>query len=423
MLNKFFDINSSYLKSILLIFIIIILFSPEQSLAPAISLNKLSYWSIYNFRIGMFTIVDCIFIFFLFVLFLKFVFSSLNLGKFNQLFFFYFVFLIIGIIYNIFVNPSLKAFLFDLKTIGYFLLTYLILINFHSDLRFNSNYMFVIILIIFLGSFFDNFVINKYYNAQYTSQFFSKIYFKNEIYPPLLIGLCFFNKFNIKIKFLLFCILGLYLFIFYDIYSLGSIYSTLINIYIALLMIFFYQYVRSNNYLVFFFIFLNVFLLMHIVPIFMIFIKNFFSDIKVDGWLIRELVFFNFIKNSLSDFTIILGKGIGATWKEYFTTQYTNIYSSGPFSGDYKYIWHSSIARQFFMWGIFGYAFLIYFIYSVFYKLTKERDIKKNLLSYYLITIVYIVLISPGILKISIIAGIILFFIERELYYKTNYEN
>ena len=162
---------------------------------------------------------------------------------------------------------------------------------------------------------------------------------------------------------------------------------------------------------------------MHIVPTSIIFIKNFFSEVKVDGWLIRELEFFNFIKNSLSDFTIILGKGIGATWKEYFISQYTNIYSSGPFSGDYKYIWHSNIARQFFMWGIFGYAFIVFFTYSLFYKLTKQRDIKNALLSYYLITILYVVLISPGILKISIIAGIILFFIERELYYKTNYEN
>ena len=162
---------------------------------------------------------------------------------------------------------------------------------------------------------------------------------------------------------------------------------------------------------------------MHIVPTTIIFIKNFFSEIKVDGWIIRELEFFNFIKNSLSDFTIIFGKGIGATWKQFYVSEYSNIYSSGPFSGDYKYIWHSSIARQFFLWGIFGYAFIIYFIYSVFFQLAKKKDIKNNLLFYYLITIVYIVIISPGILKISIVAGIILFFIERELYYKNNYEN
>ena len=289
MLNKLLNINSSYLKSILLIFLIVVIFFPEQSLAPAISLEKLSYWSIYNFKFGFFTIVDYIFIFFSFLLLLKFIFSSLNLGKFNQLFLFYLTFLIVGLIYNIFINLSTKAFLFDLKTISYFLLTYLILINFHSNLKFNINYILAIILIIFLGSFFDNFVINKFYNPQYTSQFFSKIYLKNEIYPPLLVGLCFFNKFNIKIKLLLFCILGLYLFLFYDIYSLGSIYSTLINIYLAILIIFFYQYARSNNYLVFFFIFLNVFLLMHIVPVLMIFIKNFFSEVKVVGWLIREL--------------------------------------------------------------------------------------------------------------------------------------
>ncbi len=423
MLNKFIHINSNYLKSILLIFIILILFFPEQSLAPAISLNKMSYWSFYNFKFGMFTLVDCIFIFFFLLLFLKFIFSSLNLGKFNQLFLFYFIFFIIGIIYNIFINLSLKAFLFDLKTIGYFLLTYLILINFHSNLRFNINYMVVILLLIFLGSLFDNYIINKYYHPQYTSKFFSKIYFKNEIYPPLLIGLCFFNNFNIKIKFLLFCILGFYLFIFYDIYSLGSIYITLINIYLSLLFIFFYKYKQKKNYLIFFFIYLNVFILMHIVPTSLIFIKNFFSEVKVDGWMIRELEFFNFIKNSLSDFTIILGKGIGATWKEYFTSQYTNVYSAGPFFGDYKYIWHSSIARQFFMWGIFGYAFIVYFIYTLFFKLTKESNTEKNLLSFYLITFVYTVLISPGILKLSIISGIILFFIERELYYKTINEN
>ena len=108
----------------------------------------------------------------------------------------------------------------------------------------------------------------------------------------------------------------------------------------------------------------------------MIFIKNYFSGVKVDGWLIRELEFFNFIKNSLSDFTIIFGKGIGATWNEYFISQYTNIYSTGPFYKEYKYIWHSSIARQFFMWGIFGYAFLVYFIYNVFYELSKKKILK-----------------------------------------------
>ena len=75
------------------------------------------------------------------------------------------------------------------------------------------------------------------------------------------------------------------------------------------------------------------------------------------------------------------------------------------------------------MWGIFGYTFIVYFIYSLFFKLSKKKDTKNYLLSFYLITIVYIVLISPGILKISIIAGIILFFIERELYYKTINEN
>tara|TARA_B100000989_G_scaffold295258_1_gene275929 strand:- start:460 stop:1731 length:1272 start_codon:yes stop_codon:yes gene_type:complete len=423
MLNKLLNINSSYLKSFLLILLIVIIFSPEQSLAPAISLEKLSYWSPYNFKLGIFTIIDYVFVFFSFLLLYKFAFSSLNLGKFNQLFLFYLIFLIIGIIYNIFINFSTKAFFFDLKTISYFLLTYLILINFLPNLRFNINYFLAILLIIFLGSFFDNFIINKFYKPQYTSQFFSKIYFKNEIYPALLVGLCFFNKFNIKIKLILFFILGFYVFLYYDTYSLGALYVSLVSIYIGILIFFFYQYKGTKNYLVFFFIFLNIFLLIHILPVLMIFIKNYFSGVKVDGWLIRELEFFNFIKNSLSDFTIIFGKGIGATWNEYFTSLYTNIYSTGPFYKEYKYIWHSSIARQFFMWGIFGYAFLVYFIYSVFYKLSKKKNTKNNLLSFYLVTIVYIVLISPGILKISIIAGIILFFIERELYYKTNNES
>jgi hypothetical protein len=303
--------------------------------------------------------------------------------------------------------------LFDIKILIYSLITYLILINFFPKNRFNINYLLAILILVFIGSLFDNLIISNFFTPQYQSRFFNLVIFKNEIVPPLLVSLLFFGNFNTLIKLIIFFLLILQLFINYDLSSLGTIFYYLSSIYIAILFLILNKFFQKSKFF-FILIFFNIFFVMHLVPTFLIFSDNFFSNIKVDGWSLRRVEFFNFIFNSLSDLTIIIGKGIGNTWKEYVQSVYSNEYSSGPFNKDnYKYIWHSNIANQFLKWGIFGYPFLVYCIYSIFFKLITGYRPYKNLLGYLLITLVYLSFISPGVLKMSIISGIILYFIDQ----------
>jgi hypothetical protein len=417
MLNKKINAGKNYFNIvrlfIILLFVLIIA-SPETSLAPAISITKNQFWSFYNYKLGLFTIIDYFIFIFIFLLCFKFLNRSINLGRFVIFINFYFFYFLVGIIYNIFVNLSFKAIFFDMKILSYCLITYLILINFFPKNKFNLNYILAILILVFIGSLYDNLLITNNFVPQYHSRFFNTVIFKNEIIPPILVSLLFFSNYSSPIKFIIFFFIILQIIISYDISSLGTIFYYLTSIYIAIFILILNKFFQKSKFFLIL-IFFNIFFVMHLLPLFILFGDNFFSNIKVDGWSLRRTEFINFVFNSLSDFTIILGKGVGNTWQEHFKSVYSNEYSSGPFEGNYKYIWHSSVASQFLKWGIFGYAFLVYCIYLIFFKLTKGYKQYKNLLSYLLITVVYLNLVSPGVLKMSIISGIILYFIDQQL--------
>jgi hypothetical protein len=417
MSNKITTTGKNYLnivRSFIFLLFILIIVSPETSLVPAISITKNQFWSFYNYKLGFFTIIDYFIFIFIFLLCFKFMKGSINLGRFVIIINFFLLYLFIGIFYNIFVNLSLKAFLFDIKILSYSLIAYLILINFFPKNKFNINYILAILILVFIGSLYDNLIVNFFFTPQYQSRLFHTVIFKNEIIPPILVSLFFFGNYSFLKKLFIFFLIILQIAINYDISSLGMIFYYLTSIYIAILILILNKFFQRSKFFLIL-IFFNVFFVIHLLPLFLIFADNFFSNIKVDGWSLRRTEFINFVFNSLSDFTIILGKGIGSTWHENFKSTYSNVYSSGPFQGDYKYIWHSSIANQFIKWGIFGYSFLVYCIYLIFFKLIKGHNQYKNLLSYLLITVVYLNLVSPGILKMSIISGIILYFIDQQL--------
>lgn len=417
MLNKKITAGKNYfniVRSFIILLFVLIIASPETSLTPAISITKNQFWSFYNYKLGLFTIIDYFIFIFIFLLCFKFLNRSINLGRFVIFINFYFFYLLIGIIYNIFVNLSFKAFFFDMKILSYCLVTYLILINFFPKNKFNLNYIVAILILVFLGSLYDNLIISSTFTPQYHSRFINTVIFRNEILPPILVSLFFFSNYSSPIKFILFFFIILQIIISYDISSLGIIFYYLTSIYIAILILILNKFFQKSKFLLIL-IFFNIFFITHLLPTYLIFSDNFFSNIKIDGWSLRRTEFINFVFNSLSDFTIILGKGVGITWQEYFKSVYSNEYSSGPFEGDYKYIWHSNIANQFMKWGIFGYSFLVYCTYSIFFKLITGYKEYKNLLGYLLITLVYLNLVSPGELKISIISGIILYFIDQQL--------
>lgn len=417
MLNKKMTEGKNYfniVRSFIILLFVLIIVSPETSLAPAISINKNQFWSFYNYKLGLFTIIDYFIFIFIFLLCFKFFNRSINLGRFVIFINFYFFYILVGITYNIFVNLSFKAFFFDMKILSYCLITYLILINFFPKNKFNLNYILVILILVLIGSLYDNLVVSANFVPQYQSRFLNTVIFKNEIIPPILVSLFFFGNYSFLKKLFIFFLIILQIAINYDISSLGTIFYYLTSIYIAILILILNKFFQRSKFFLIL-IFFNIFFVIHLLPLFILFVDNFFSNIKIDGWSLRRTEFINFVFNSLSDFTIILGKGIGSTWHENFKSTYANVYSFGPFQGDYKYIWHSSIANQFIKWGIFGYSFLVYCIYLIFFKLIKGHNQYKNLLSYLLITVVYLNLVSPGILKMSIISGIILYFIDQQL--------
>jgi len=417
MLNKKITAGKNYfniVRSFIILLFILIIASPETSLAPAISITKNQFWSFYNYKISFFTIIDYIILIFIFLLCFKFLKRSINLGRFVIFINFYFFYFLVGVIYNIFVNFSFKALLFDIKILSYCLIPYLILINFFPKNKFNLNYILAILILMFIGSLYDNLIVSSTFVPQYQSRFFNTVIFKNEIIPPILVSLLFFSNYSSLVKFTLFFLIILQIIIAYDISSLGVIFYYLTSIYIAISILILNKFFHKSKFFLIL-IFFNIFFVIHLLPLFILFIDNFFSNIKIDGWSLRRTEFLNFFLNSLSDFTIILGKGVGNTWQEYFKSVHSNEYSTGPFESNYKYIWHSSIASQFLKWGIFGYAFLVYCIYLIFFKLIKGYTQYKNILSYLLITVVYLNLVSPGILKMSIISGIILYFIDQSL--------
>ena len=417
MLNKITTTGKNYLnivRSFIVLLFILIIVSPETSLVPAISITKNQFWSFYNYKLGFFTIIDYFIFIFIFLLCFKFMKGSINLGRFVIIINFFLLYLFIGIFYNIFVNLSIKAFFFDIKILTYLFITYLILINFFPKNKFNINYILAILILVFIGSLYDNLIVNLFFTPQYGSRLFHTVIFKNEIIPPILVSLFFFGNYSFLKKLFIIFLIILQIIVNYDISSLGTVFYYLTSIYIAIIILILNKFFQRSKFFLIL-IFFNIFFVIHLLPLFLIFLDNFFSNIKVDGWSLRRTEFINFVFNSLSDFTIILGKGIGNTWQEHFKSVYSNEYSAGPFQGDYKYVWHSSIANQFIKWGIFGYSFLVYCIYLIFFKLIKVHNQYKNLLSYLLITVVYLTLVSPGILKMSIISGIILYFIDQQL--------
>ena len=145
----------------------------------------------------------------------------------------------------------------------------------------------------------------------------------------------------------------------------------------------------------------------------------FFSGVKELGWEIRRLEVVNFFLNSFNNFPLLLGKGLGSTWKEIISTG-GGIYSYGPFEmSENKFIWHNTIAGAFYKFGILGSFFLILslsLIAAKLIKLYKEYQIQiAVLLAYLVLSFVMINVNGIGILKGALLSSVILFMCDNVL--------
>ena len=311
----------------------------------------------------------------------------------------------------------MKALLYDIKATLYLFVPYIALKNFFDDIVINENHVYLFAFIYIIGSFYDAIYVNYFLSPEYSSIIGLPLVY--EIMPiTVLFGIAFLTSYSYtKMLFVVFFLwevvssfnrgnIG-------NIFRIGLAISTYLLVRIKQT-----QATRIVSFILFFY------LIVIALPIVLYYINiPFFGDIKKLGWEIRRLEVVNFFLNSIQNFPIFIGKGLGSTWTEIVYTG-GGIYSYGPFQySDNKFIWHNTLAGAFYKFGVLGSLLLIYFLSTIASKLVANYQKMQNkiplLLAYLVIVFVMSNVNGIGILKGALLSSIILFMCDRVLASRT----
>jgi len=404
------------LKSIITILLAILILSPETSLNTGLAIDKNSIHSVYLYRVlGTVTVSDLMIIILFFFIFLNIIkIMRISLGVIGPILIIYLVYYFIGLLYNIFVHYELKAYLYDIKAGLYLFVPYLILKIYFRKIEITERLVFKIALLYLFGIALDSILVFINGGSHYVNQLGIPLLL--EIFPlSLLIGasLLFSNK---KSKLLFRSLTVFEVFSSVNRVNLGAIFSGILAVgwaFLTKLKMSFRLYLVSIFILYYF---INI-----VVQNIIFFIPNLLSEIKADGWEVRRIEIYNFFENSIINFPIIIGKGLGTTWREVVQPTVMNVFSHGPFLGsDYNFIWHNTLGGTFYKFGLIGSFLLILYLSTVASKIlvTTKNTVNQGIglfLSFSIPAFVMMNVTGIGVLKGALLSSLILFGIDRLL--------
>ena len=152
-----------------------------------------------------------------------------------------------------------------------------------------------------------------------------------------------------------------------------------------------------------------------------IFIPNVLTKFKSDGWEIRKTEIYNFFENSIINFPVVIGKGLGATWREIIIPASADVYSHGSFYDSVNnFIHHNTLGGSFYKFGIIGSLFIITYLAILSTRVLFHTRHTKNesvgaFLSFSIPAFVMININGIGVLKGVLICSLILFSINQLL--------
>ena len=385
-----------------------LLFFPEYSIDTSLAMTSNSYYSIYFTDIIFLSIADLIIVLLTLIVVNNSIFTNgrIQLGILAPIFYVYMIYYLIGIYYNIYVAFEPKALLYDLKAGLYLFIPFMIFKQY--KLVVSKNLIFIFFGIYALGSLYDSLYVLLFSGSEYPTKLgFLAI---QDILPiPLLTGLVFFiavKKYKILFPVLLFFEISSSI----NKVTLSGVYSALISLFwvVIVKIKFSYQMMRAN--LIIFYYFLVAFL-----STFSILVLATFIPAKQGGFSIRKLELINFVENSMINIPIIIGKGLGSTWKEIVPIEGSSVYSTGInfLESTNNFIWHNSIGGVFYKFGLIGSLVLLLIGSSIaaktIYFSKANNDGLGMFAGYTIFAFVMSNIIGIGILKWAVLSSFCLY--------------
>lgn len=405
------------MKKIILFLLSTLIFFPETSLDSSLAIEKNSLYSIYLYRLLGLTISDWVILALSLIIFTSMILTwKIYLGIVKPLLQVYVFYLMLGLIFNVTVNYDLKSYLYDLKVTLYIFIPYLSLtiINYRVN-YFNNTIVKKVLVLIILGAVLDAIYISYKGGAEYSSAYGMPLILA--LAPlKLLVGIFYY----LKIKKISFPIMMFEILSTISRTSLGNLFWGIVStVWIFLLSI--NLKFRSKVFL----LVSSYYVLIVIVPTSIILVFNDLVPVKKTGVEIRKVEITNFIENSKQNIPIIIGKGLGTTWKKFQVSEKSNVYSEGHLlNSEYNFIWHNTLAGTFYKFGILGSLFLIIYLSIVSVRVYKISKLKQNnfgmFVAFSIPTFVMLNINGPGILKGALLSSLLLYAADQLLKRRTN---
>jgi hypothetical protein len=410
------------IRKIVLFLLICLVFFPETSVNTALAIKKESIYSIYLYRaIGVLTLSDLIVLFLAFFVFIRTILrGSINFGVVAPILYLYFFYYILGALFNIFIAFEPKGYLFDIKAGLYLFIPYMALKEVWKDCIITESLIIKIVVIYALGVLLDAVIIGINGGGHYVSQLSRLVNISFpiilEVFPiSLMLGMfVFFSTKKIKS-------LAGFLLVFEFLSTVNRLnLGVLVSLIMSLMWLFILKIKLSFRLMVG-----SIVILYYTVYVFLmtiiIFIQNPLTQFKADGWGLRKIEIYNFLENAAMNFPILIGKGLGATWKEIVIPASADVYSHGSFYDNVNnFIFHNTLGGSFYKFGIIGSLFIITYLAILSTRVLFHTRHTKNesvgaFLSFSIPAFVMLNINGIGVLKGALICSLILFSINRLL--------
>jgi hypothetical protein len=311
----------------------------------------------------------------------------------------------LGLIFNMTVNYDLKSYLYDLKVSLYIFIPYLSLTVINYKINYFDNIIVKkILVLIILGAVLDAVYISYKGGAEYSSAYGMPLILA--LAPlKLLVGIFYYlNIKKISFPIMIFEILSTI-----SRTNLGNLFWGMV----ATVWIFVLSLNLKFKSKVFFIV-SSYYLLIVVLPTSILLVFNELVPVKKTGVEIRKVEIANFIENSKHNFPIIIGKGLGTTWKKFEVSDKQNIYSEGHLiNTEYKFIWHNTLAGTFYKFGIIGSFFLIIYLSNITVRVYKISKLEQNnfgmFVAFSIPAFVMLNINGPGILKGALLSSLLLY--------------
>jgi|688.fasta_scaffold371022_2 hypothetical protein len=397
--------------------VLLLLIFPETSIQTSLALEKINCHSIYLCKVYLdIGVADWIIVTMALIIIVNIFLSNgrISVNKtsdFYKVALIYMIYLVIGILYNIYIHYDLIAYLYDLKTTLYFLVIYY-WFQLFCKFEFSSQDLIFVFLIMALGQLWDYLYI-RYFGVVELPNLIS---FMPNILPlisinfVILLMICF-KQHRLWLLFLLiFEVLSAF-----NQVALGAIFG----IFATIVIVFLYQNKFQKN-LLFVILFISFLFINLILPLAAYEILPYITEAKSDGLDIRRMKTLSAWDNYFMNFPIIIGKGLGATYFETVTSIHTNVFSTGVHhqEDNVKFILHSPLAI-FYKFGLIGVFIIMFVLIKTSIKFFKMPEFKNdNLAKFISLSLpIFIVpsLINPGILKYAILASMLLYISDQKM--------